>query len=320
MGAKEILNKYGIDIEDLKKLKLDISNEVIESGKVIAEKFVPVLWNVLFENFKESIDANNYESAYSSDVFKIILGLCRKENISVLKRGTVVFRARIVDTDDLYSEKKGICIKEGRLNGYNWANSKEPPIGLSPEGRANSKYSSYFYCSEDGNTAASEVKPNINEYVSLAKFKTKRNLKLIELSEKEGLNDFDSKEDFYKQALVRYFSVPVKNAIEYKFTQFISDEIRKCGIDGICYKSYLTNSYNYVIFNCSMNTLGFLESKILRLHSQQLHFVDFSLEKVLSTKCDKNISTEKILKEKLYISSFMEQNRMIFNNDKLEEN
>ena len=54
-------------------------------------------------------------------------------------------RAGEIDEEDLYTQSKGIGFKDGRLNGYDWINSKEPPIGLSPNGRANSKYTARKY-------------------------------------------------------------------------------------------------------------------------------------------------------------------------------
>lgn len=304
-----MLKKYGIDIENLrKKMKnkeIELSPKTAEKLRIISEKYSPLVWFVSFGDFKKNIENGEYDVAYSSDVFKEILKLCEKDYIRTLKKGALLFRARIVDDlNDLYEGKKGIHIEDGYICGYDWINSKEPPIGVSSEGRANIKHSSYFYCSENGNTAASEVKPSINEYVSLATFKTKRNLKLIELSNK-NCKDISKEEASCMRELVRYFSVPIRNADDYKFTQFISDEIRKCGIDGIRYKSYFTDSYNYVIFNCSMNTLEFVRSRIIKLHSQKLNFMDISSEKLISTTCEDKIPDNVIFREKLMLYTIM---------------
>lgn len=301
LKTDEIYKKYGIDINKLKKdNNFKMSKELVKKLENTANRFLPLVCAFEFEKSVNDICNQNYADVYSSDVFETIIGLCKEENIVSLKRGSLLYRARIVDEDDLYTQRKGIVFDRGRLKGYDWINSKEPPIGLSPDGRANSKNSSYFYCSEDGNTAASEIKASIGDLVSLASFKTKRSMRIVDFSNK---NDFiiDSKSEFYIKKLVERFSKPIKNSKDYNYTQFISDEIRKCGVDGICYTSYFTQSLNYVIFNCSTTSMCFIDSRILKLHSQQLHFVDYSSEVMLATKAPNRLSDKRILKEKTEI-------------------
>ena len=110
----------------------------------------------------------------------------------------------------------------------------------------------------------------------------------------------------YQNIIAHHFSVPISDTQEYRLTQFISDEIRKYGVDGICYKSHFTNDENYVIFNCSMDTIKFNNSKILQLHSQQLNFIDFSGCKMISTKAIPNMDKEQIQREKQYLYGMME--------------
>lgn len=305
MNKNELYKKYGIDSNKLKEIKnFNISKETLEKLENTTNNFLPIIWSIEFEKLVNDIENENYLDAYSSDVFKSILAVCKKENTFSLKRGSNLFRARIVDEKDIYTQNYGICFKNGKLNGYDWINSKEPPIGLSPDGRANSKYTSYFYCANDGNTAASEIKASIGDYISLAYFKTNRNMKIIDFS-KENTLSANSKSKFYIQKLVERFSKPIKNSKEYRYTQFISDEIRKCGVDGICYTSYFTQSFNYVIFNCATTSIKFVSSRILKLHSQQLNFIDYSSEKTLATKLPDNVSANEILKEKREISDIM---------------
>lgn len=305
MNKNELYKKYGIDSNKLKEIKnFNISKETLEKLENTTNKFLPVIWTYEFEKLVNDIDNENYSDAYSSNVFKTILEVCKKENTISLKRGSNLFRARIVDEKHIYEENYGIGFKDGRLNGYDWINSKEPPLGLSPDGRANSKYTSYFYCANDGNTAASEIKANIGDFISLASFKTNRNMKIIDFSMAHTTST-KAKSNFYIEKLVERFSKPIKNLKEYRFTQFISDEIRKCGVDGICYTSYFTQSLNYVIFNCATTSIKFVSSRILKLHSQQLNFIDYSSEKIRSTKLPNNMSSDEIFKEKLEIINTM---------------
>lgn len=305
MIFEDFLKEYGSILE---KNKNDGDN-VSAIGKIIADVFLSALCRDVFETFQKDFENNDYENVYSSTIFTNIGILCQKENLLTLEKGRAVFRARIIDSEDLNQGRKGVDNKDGKLSGYNWVNSKEPPVGFSSAGRANIPKSSYFYCASDEITALCEVKPNSNDYISLAEFKCKRKLKIVDLSSK-NLDKEHMYETLYMTMLVNHFSVPVKDPEKYRLTQFISDEIRKFGIDGICYKSQFTGSYNYVIFNCSMQNLEFKESRIIRLHSQQLKFIDFSNEKIIQTDSIKDPIPMHIIEEKSQIGEIIGQNRI----------
>lgn len=280
---------------------LEIENTLLESGKRMAEIMIPALSSAEFNGFVENLKNKRYREVYTSNVFQAINTLCNGDKIEYVKAGIKVFRARIVkDVEDIYYEKDGIKFDGDVLRGYDWYSSKEPPIGISSEGRANSQYSSYFYCANDPATAASEIKANIGDYISLASFTIKRDLKIIRL-EKKNLFDGIAPQECYQIMVANHFSIPVSDSQEYRLTQFISDELRKHGIDGICYKSHFTNDDNYVIFNCSMNNIEFNKSKILRLYSQQLNFIDYSNLKLLRTKTIPKLSKDELMREKHHL-------------------
>ena len=50
-----------------------------------------------------------------------------------------------------------------------------------------------------------------------------------------------------------------------------------------------------------MDTIKYTNSKIIQLHSQQLNFIDFSAEKMISTKAIPDLSKEEIQNDKHYI-------------------
>ena len=315
--TKEILEKYGIDPSDLKLIGLDdISDNLVKSAEQIAKIWGQVIANIYFSEFVSDFENRNYEKTYNSVVFKSIDNLCSDKNIVEIKKGTKVYRARIInDINDIYDCKKGIHFEGEFLKGYDWINSKEPPLGIASDGRANRQYSSYFYCSDNGPTAASEIKANIGDYISLALFTINRDLKMIQFEEKEIL-EISSLPEWYQYYIAKCFTTPVSDPKQYHITQFISDEIRKHGVDGICYKSHFTNNNNYVIFNCSMDTIVFFSSKILQLHSQQLNFIDFSAEKIISTKPIPDLSADAIQTKKAHIYGIIQaQKNEIPSND-----
>lgn len=286
--------------------KLSIKDSVLESGRKLSEILIPAIANAQFATFKEQLKKGEYDKVYTSAVFKSIVDMCKNQKTITLKTGTKVLRARVInEPTDIYSSKNGIHFEDDVLRGYDWYNSKEPAIGISSEGRANSRYSSYFYCANNGPTAASEIKANIGDYISLASFTIMQDLSLIRLEEK-GMFEDKTINGCYQNIIAHHFSVPISDTQEYRLTQFISDEIRKYGVDGICYKSHFTNDENYVIFNCSMDTIKFNNSKIIQLHSQQLNFIDFSGCKMISTKAIPTMDKEQIQREKQYLYGMME--------------
>ena len=299
---------------------LDIKDKILESGKKLSEIMLPVMAQLHFDTFQNFLLKNEYSNVYTSKIYETIIDLCNDTNIFTVNIGTKVLRARIIkDSNDIYGSKNGIHIDNDVLRGYDWYNSKEPAIGISSEGRANSQFSSYFYCSTDAPTAASEIKANIGDYISLASFIIKRNLKLIRFEIKDS-GEEKTLEACYKNIIANKFSVPIRNSKEYRLTQFISDEIRKHGLDGICYKSHFTHDDNYVIFNCSMSTLEFINSKIIQLHSQQLNYIDFSSNKILRTKPIPDWDTIEIKTEKSRIINIMKsyQDELILDNNHTE--
>lgn len=319
--TKKIQEKYNIKCSDIDSNAFEISEETKEQMNRIAKKFTPIIAKFNFSGFVEDLKNKNYKGVYNSPVFDIFEEIYKTGKFNTLKEGTKVFRARIVGSiDEIINKQNGIGIKDGMLQGYDWVNSKEPPVGMAEnDGRANFKYSSYFYCANNMSTAASEIKANIGDYISVATFTTEQDIKLLELIIDDTLS-LEKESTFYKNYIAAAFSTPI-NDNNYFLTQFVSDELRKYGIDGICYKSHFTDDWNYVIFNCSMNRIRFVNSRIIKLHSQQLNFVDISYEKTRSTKLPEEISDEELLKEKYYLYSMIELAEKYPNtNSKPEEN
>ena len=101
---------------------------------------------------------------------------------------------------------------------------------------------------------------------------------------------------FFSQLMLR-FTQPVRGENAYRATQIIADHLRKTGIDGIKYKSFLTpGGANYTIFNCHPSAIEFCESKVL-LHKQANHsFWDFNNEtEIMSNKDGKMLIYDKTI-------------------------
>lgn len=258
-------------------------NEVIERLQIQA-----LTWKGMqaFKDFvKEISEPNNYTDI-TKKVYKIIddIVLEKGKFKRTLKKGTKYYRARICDMSNIKPDS-GIKYDNGKMYGYNEENSKEPLIGISSEGRNNIKGASYLYIASNPQTACMEVKPQIRDFISLAEFKVKRDIKIIDFYSDKLFERFQS--ELYDMSLGEFFTrlmfaytVPNTNPEIYKVTQNITDYIRKSGIDGIGYRSFFVKSgINYTIFNCHPNIIKYERSKIVEYYGSTDSFWDFNEKK-----------------------------------------
>lgn len=140
-----------------------------------------------------------------------------------------------------------------RFKGWNSKESGAPPADLIGNGRANPDHIRYLYLSEDSVTPVYEVRPIIGDTVSVAKFKLNRDVKLYDLT-----LEMNNKESEGNLALPRLyntigemFSRPYNGDVsKYLPTQYISEEIKNLGFDGLRFRSSLhKDGINVVLFN-----------------------------------------------------------------------
>lgn len=143
--------------------------------------------------------------------------------------------------------------KKQLFKGYNADESGAPPQSSVCSGRVNPEFIRYLYLCEDETTPIYEVRPIINQFVSVAKFEVKRDLKIYDLTK-----NFIKKDDIYNLDIPTlfdfiglHFSEPCNGTpIEYLPTQFLSEEIRKMGFDGLRFESSIKkDGMNVVIFD-----------------------------------------------------------------------
>lgn len=258
-----------------------------------------------YNKFVKAIETNDTEFIMEKlkEIDDIIFDKEKDQFESTINIGTKLYRARIIDPKDDNNPNSGVGITgDGKFDGYNEINSREPILGISSEGRNNIAGASYLYAASNPETACIEIKSLFGDLISLATFRVKQELRIIDVSSDKvfnhetSLNNNMSLGEFFTLLMFR-FCEPVRNEKEYYVTQLISDHLRKTGIDGIAYTSYLSpGGINYTIFNCHSQKIGFEKSKIL-LHRQANHsFWDFNEEKaIFSNKEEKLMAYDKNL-------------------------
>lgn len=214
---------------------------------------------------------------------KYVFGDDSQQFHTTVKKGEIFYRARIIDIESLEDNNDifvNVCANT-ITSGYGESDSRECPLGISKPGRNNIEGSTYIYLANEPGTACVEVKPIVTDVISLARFKIMRDLKVIDFS---GKKDFDYEKskneklmlDELFTKIMRQYYLPVSNSEEYIATQFLTDYIRKKGVDGIAYGSYYDkNGINYTIFNCDRQIVKYIDSKIVYTQSEEKIFTDF---------------------------------------------
>ena len=131
---------------------------------------------------------------------------------------------------------------------------------IASEGRANPKGIPYLYLATDEETAMSEVRPWLGEYISVGQFEVSKALSLIDCSmhENKCTTFYLEEPDEHERELAvwahidKAFSkpiVPSDDLADYVPTQIISELFKSNGFDGMAYKSSLSNGLNIVLFD-----------------------------------------------------------------------
>ncbi|MFS0600878.1 RES domain-containing protein [Peribacillus frigoritolerans] len=207
-----------------------------------------------WELFKFTIKHNNrffdIGNDRREDILKEIQCTIEKMTINLLP-DTLIHRARLKPPEYNFPQEVTSLLKE----------CGPPPVHLSKSLRMNPAGISYFYGSDDEKTSLIEIRAGFNDEFIIGSFKTRKELKLIDLTidPQEQIPSIFSNEynhDLYLnimfiQEFANEISKPVSDTeapLEYLPTQLFSEYLRKSGFNGICYKSSLTGAKNYTLF------------------------------------------------------------------------
>ena len=177
--------------------------------------------------------------------------------IETLKAGTEFWRSQI--GSQLVPDEKDELV----YYAHPYAEERMTPSpDFVTDGRVNPKGITALYLSTTKETAMSEVRPWMGAEISCAKFRTTRDLEIVDCSVHADKNMFGwdaaSPEDIQEAvwaSIDRGFSRPVDSAAgstEYIPTQILSELFKSRGLDGVRYRSALHDGYNLALFNVDM--------------------------------------------------------------------
>lgn len=160
-----------------------------------------------------------------------------------------------------------------------------PRPDRATEGRVNPEGLPCLYCAMEEDTAVSECRPGLGSYVSVARFRPVRPLRIVDctvddpgwtLNYYTGCEEPSPKErEMAVWGSVNFaFSEPVTRSddvADYAPTQVIAEVFRNCGYDGIVYESRLRDEgKNVALFDLGAAT--FLSCRLYQVDGVQLSF------------------------------------------------
>jgi RES domain-containing protein len=212
-----------------------------------------------FEDFrKEVAQRTRFMRSASGDRFLRSVAETCKRRLRTLPSGAVFWRAQIGHEwdEDL---QRGV-----RTRRPHSKIRMKPLQDRAFEGRVNPKGIPCLYFATTPEVAMSEVRPWIGSVVSLGRFRTERDLRVVDCSVFHGdaIPQIDSPSPEEVERIVwthidHAFARPVTrsdNTADYAATQILAEVFRTQGYEGIIYKSaFAAEGYNVALFdlNCA---------------------------------------------------------------------
>jgi hypothetical protein len=179
------------------------------------------------------------------------------------KRGKIFYRARVCDEGGLSNDQMG-----------------KPPSQKATSGRANPIGIPYLYVSTDHETVLHECKATHLDYLTIAEFKLKEDIKVVSLRGIEDISPFLIGEDLqdyiknqrYLKTLEAELSKPLRRhdqKLDYLPTQYLCEFIKSIDNDAIEYGSSLNEGgINLALF--SDEKVGLLKITLYEVTSMNL--------------------------------------------------
>jgi hypothetical protein len=195
------------------------------------------------------------------------LTIIAKRCVLTVERGSLYYRARIIDDNALgehmlgkcykpvstYEERKWYRNKANKFRGLSKIGSYVPTNpDLIRDGRSNAKFIRYLYMAESPTTAVFEVRPLLFSAVNVAGIEVKEHLSIANIALEVDFNsEKDKSVDEWLLSLIQSaFSSPTNNPDDYIPSQIITEHLRHQGYDGIRYSSSLhRGGYNLTVFD-----------------------------------------------------------------------
>jgi hypothetical protein len=201
---------------------------------------------------RETFDRRYFRSVQTDRFLSGVLDSC-SSRVLTMQKENVLFRAQLG-----HHWRAGVL---GNQVPYPYSADRMKPLGdRAHEGRVNPKGIPCLYLASTREAAISEMRPGISVHLSVAQFKTVRDLKIIDCNKKHGAlvglfppPDGANIDDTVWATIDSAFGEPiirVEDRADYAATQIIAELMRINGYDGIAYRSQFDpDGFNVALFD-----------------------------------------------------------------------
>ena len=228
----------------------DLLGEILDDGEIARQLFVPANDPTTdrlseWENLRNELMYHNRyfpEKTIDLDRLEALLSSLTRDADEL---PTTWYRARILAGDVQYTVNQ----------------MGAPPNRIASHGRANPAGIPYLYLGSAPDTAISEIRPHTGEIACVADFTTPAGLKLVDLQAPRKMvspflladavdigrmrNDLPFLERLGNE-LTRPV-IPQSAAIDYTPSQYLCEFIKKCGYQGVIYRSSVSDGMNLAL-------------------------------------------------------------------------
>jgi RES domain len=237
----------------------DLLSEILDDGEITRQTFVPA--NDPTADRLSEWERLRDELMYHTRYFP--------EKTIDLDRLEALLSPLTLDPDELETVWYRARIRPGDVP-YTVDQMGAPPKRIASHGRANPAGIPYLYLASAQDTAISEIRPHTGEIACVADFTTQTTLKLVDLRTPRNMvspfvladaddigrmrNDLPFL-DRLGNELTRPV-IPQSAAIDYTPSQYLCEFIKKCGYQGVIYRSSVSTGMNLALFDPALATCG----------------------------------------------------------------
>lgn len=241
----------------------------------------------LYERIANRLAKDNYfevQNDFAEMLAKLECGVT-----AFLPVDTILFRARIGIAKRFMRFDRG-WPSNTTFQPYMGSEIGPPPPTKATPGRLNRDGVSFLYLSTDEATAAAEVRPHPGHRVSLASFRSLKELRLADFSAID-IADFSRSDAALEifhlgHTISREISLPItpEERHKYSVTQLLADIVRQHGYEGIQFPSSVAPGANICVFHPDLFSVDPASGKVVYVKS--LKYEVNSLESLIKPTHD----------------------------------
>lgn len=192
-----------------------------------------------------------------------------KKRLHLLGADTILWRAQVgFERDEEFIDDKDHQLGTYPIDVPFPSMRMKPETDRATEGRANPKGIPYLYLATDEHTAMSEMRGWLGAQISLARFKVRRDVRLVDCTVDSNVvlpkgfgvprPEGEEKEKCVWKMINDAFSEPITqndNVADYAPTQVLAERFKTVGYDGVRYSSKIGSGSSIALFDLGYATV-----------------------------------------------------------------